>query len=68
MTILKMKDIIKMNDEDLKGRIAELKLELIKANVAGNKTNAKTKEIKKAISRINTLIKFNKSKKLLKEK
>ena len=68
MTILKMKDIIKMNDEDLKGRIAELKLELIKANVAGNKTNAKTKEIKKAISRINTVIKLNKSKELLRQK
>ena len=68
MAILKMKDISKMNDEDLNSKIAELKLELIKANVAGNKTNAKTKEIKKAISRINTLIKLNKSKRLLKEK
>ena len=68
MAILKMKDISKMNDEDLNSKIAELKLELIKANVAGNKTNAKTKEIKKAISRINTAIRLNKSKRLLKEK
>ena len=68
MALLKMKDIIKMNDEDFQDKITELKLELIKANVAGNKTNAKTKEIKKTISRINTLIKLNKSKRLLRQK
>ena len=41
-------------------KLEELKLELIKANVAANKTNAKTKEIKRAIARIITI---NKSRK-----
>ena len=68
MAILKMKDIIKMNDKDIQDKMVELKLALIKSNVAGNKANAKTKEIKRTISRINTLIKLNKSKKLLRQK
>ncbi len=68
MAILKYKDIIKMSDKERNEKMDELKLQLIKANIAGNKTNAKTKEIKRAVSRINTAINFNKSKKLLKEK
>ena len=63
-----MKDLIKMNDKDIQDKMVELKLALIKSNVAGNKTNAKTKEIKRTISRINTLIRLNKSKKLLRQK
>jgi len=37
-----------------------LKMELAKANVAANKQTAKTKEIKKAISRILTFTKTHK--------
>ncbi|MFH1425758.1 MAG: hypothetical protein ABIG28_03480 [archaeon] len=60
MAILKAKDVAKMNQKDRVAKLKELKLELVRANVAANKTNAKTKEIKKAISRLLT---FNKSQK-----
>ena len=62
MAILKSKEINKMTEKDRKDKLKELKLELIRANVTANKTNAKTKEIKKAISRLFTY-KFNKSSK-----
>ena len=58
MAILKNKDIVKMTAVDREKRLAELKLELSKASVTANKTKAKTKEIKRAISR---LITFNNS-------
>ncbi|MDP1695361.1 MAG: hypothetical protein Q8L29_00405 [archaeon] len=58
MTILKFKDVSKMSDKDRTEKLKELKVELVKAGVTANRTNAKTKEIKKAISR---LITFNNS-------
>ncbi len=58
MTILRFKDISKISEKDRNQKMKDLKLELIKAGVTANRTNAKTKEIKKAISR---LITFNKS-------
>jgi len=58
MTLLKFKDIEKMPDKERAEKLKELKVELIKSGVTANRTNAKTKEIKKAISRIIT---FNKS-------
>ena len=58
MTLLRYKDIAKMDKKEKDEKLKELQLELIKANVAANKTNAKTKEIKRAISR---LILFNTS-------
>jgi len=54
MTLLKYKDITKMDAKDREGKIKYLKLELIKANVTANKQSAKTKEIKKAIARLIT--------------
>ena len=57
MSLLKYKDIKKMNRKDLEKKADELKMELVKANVSANKANAKTKEIKKAISRILTFTK-----------
>ena len=57
MAIIKSKDILKMSKEDQATKLKELKLELIRASVTANKQNAKTKEIKRAISRLNT---FNK--------
>lgn len=59
MAVLKMKDVKKMNGKEVKEKLKELKLELVKANVTANKTNARTKEIKRAISR---LIIFSQSK------
>ncbi|MEK6855218.1 MAG: 50S ribosomal protein L29 [Nanoarchaeota archaeon] len=58
MAIIKSKEIRNMGENERNNRLNELKLELIKANVTANKSNAKTKEIKRAISR---LIMFNKS-------
>ena len=63
MTILRFKDISKLSEKDRNQKFKDLKLELIKAGVTANRTNAKTKEIKKAISR---LITFNKSLQLVK--
>jgi len=58
MTLLKYKDIAKMPEKERNEKMKELKIQLIKAGVTANRTNGKTKEIKKAISRIIT---FNKS-------
>jgi len=54
MAVLKYKDITKMGDKALEEKLKDLRLEIVKANVNANKTNAKTKEIKKAIARIIT--------------
>ena len=54
MALLRYKDILKMEKKELKQKLDELKLELVKANVTANKQNAKTKELKKAIARILT--------------
>lgn len=60
MAILKAKDAKKLSPKERQEKLKELKLELVKANVTANKTNAKTKEIKRAISRILTFNKSNK--------
>ena len=65
MTLLRFKELGKLAKKDLDAKLKDLRMELIKANVAANKTNSKTKEIKKAISRIIT---FNKQQDLLKKK
>jgi len=60
MALLKSKDIAKMGDKERQEKLKDLRLELIKSTVSANKTNAKTKEIKRTIARIIT---FNKSQK-----
>jgi len=54
MALLKPKDIKKMSKQEIETKIKELKFELVKGRVTANKANAKTKEIKKAISRLLT--------------
>jgi ribosomal protein L29 len=54
MAILRQKDIVKMTDKERETKLSELKMELVKAGVTANKQNAKTKEIKRAISRLLT--------------
>lgn len=70
MGILKYKDIEKMGDKSRQDKMKELKMELVKANVTANKTNAKTKEIKRAIARLFTFetLKAERLKKDLKNK
>ncbi len=58
MALLKNKDVIKMNEKDRESKLKDLRFELVKSGVTANKASAKTKEIKRAISR---LITFNKS-------
>ena len=66
MTIIKYKDVSKMNERERNDKLLDLRRELIKANVASQKSNAKTKEIKRAIARIltfnNSLEKFKNKK------
>jgi ribosomal protein L29 len=54
MAVLKSKEIVKMSPKERSEKLKELKMELVRANVTANKTNAKTKELKRAISRILT--------------
>ena len=65
MALLRTKDINKMNKEEIQSKLKDLKFELVRSSVTANKANAKTKEIKRAISRLLT---FNKSIGLLKKK
>ena len=58
MTMHKYKEISKMDKKQREENLKELRFELIKANVTANKASAKTKEIKRAISRFIT---FNNS-------
>lgn len=60
MALLRTKDITKLTEKDRENKLKELRFELIRAGVTANKSSAKTKEIKRAISR---LISFNKSSK-----
>lgn len=60
MAIIKKKDISKMSKDERDTKIKELKLELVKGSVAANKTNAKTKEIKRTIARLMTFNNSNK--------
>ena len=55
MSLLKYSDLKKMDNRARMVKLKELRMELSKANVAANKTNSKTKEIKKAISRVLTI-------------
>jgi len=53
MAILKSKDIARMNDKEKEDKLKELKFELIKANVAANKSGKiKIKEIRRTIARL----------------
>jgi ribosomal protein L29 len=54
MAVLKMKEIRAMDKKTRMEKLKDLKMELIKANVSANRTNAKTKEIKRAIARLIT--------------
>ncbi len=54
MAVLTMKAIEKMDTKARDAKLKELRLELVRGNVAANRQNAKTKEIKKAIARILT--------------
>ncbi len=53
MAILKSKDAARMGEKEREEKLKELKFELIKANVAANKSGKiKIKEIKRTIARL----------------
>ena len=54
MAILRYNDIQKTTGQEQASKLKDLKIELIKSQVTANKTNAKTREIKRAIARILT--------------
>ena len=54
MAILRFKDVQKLSDKEVKDKLRDLRLELVKSNVTANKSGAKVKEIKRAVSRILT--------------
>jgi len=54
MAILKSKDVAKMDFKSRNDKMKDLRMELIKSKVGTQKATAKTKEIKRAIARINT--------------
>jgi ribosomal protein L29 len=60
MALIRAKDVAKMNQKEREEKLKDLRMELVKGSVTANRANAKTKEIKRAISR---LITFNKSSK-----
>ncbi|MEK6840615.1 MAG: 50S ribosomal protein L29 [Nanoarchaeota archaeon] len=61
MAKIKAKDIRKMDKEERKKKLEELRTELVKARVSASKTgNSKVKEIKKTIARMLTIEKINK--------
>lgn len=54
MALIKYKDLAKMAPKDREEKMKDLKMELIKSNVTANRSNGKTKEIKRAIARLLT--------------
>jgi len=56
MAILKMRDIKNLSEKEIKEKLKELRIELIKKNLVGDKSSKiKAKEIKKAIARLLTV-------------
>tara|TARA_Y100000310_G_C20425459_1_gene688823 strand:+ start:348 stop:572 length:225 start_codon:yes stop_codon:yes gene_type:complete len=54
MAILKFKDLKGMSEKEREEKKKELEMELIKGSVQANKATAKTKELKRALSRLYT--------------
>jgi ribosomal protein L29 len=63
MAILKAKEISKMKPSEIKEKLVELKIELIKSKITTKKTGKGTKEIKRTIARLKTFLNNNKEKK-----
>ena len=60
MAVLRIKDIRKMNLKEINEKIKELKIELVKNQVAASKGGKlKTREIKRTIARLLTVNRLN---------
>ncbi len=63
MAILKSKDISKMSEKEIEGKVKDLRLELVKNRISSGKGGKlKTKEIKRTIARLLTINRLNKEK------
>ena len=61
MAKLKAKEIRKMSKEEIRKKLEELKMELLKSRVNASKTgSSKVKEIKRLIARLLTIDKISK--------
>ena len=61
MVILRAKDISKMSENEIKEKIKDLQMELIKNKISSGKGGKmKTREIKRTIARLLTFSKLNK--------
>lgn len=64
MAILKARDILKINETEMDEKIKELKIELVKAKIAGQKSSKlNQREIRRTIAKLLTFKKFNESSK-----
>jgi large subunit ribosomal protein L29 len=61
MAIIRKNDLKKMNKTEMQNKLKELKLELAKAGVSANKASAKTKELKRTVARLLTILNKPKS-------
>lgn len=62
MAVIRIKDLRKMDSKDIEEKLKQLREELIRKNVAANKSSkVRAKEIKKAIARILTIKKHKKT-------
>jgi len=62
MAILRSKEIAKMNENERKDKMQELKIELVKASIKNKATKSNPKEIKRTIARLMTFNTANKNK------
>jgi ribosomal protein L29 len=60
MAIIKNKEIEKLSEKEITGKLKDLKLELVKSGLPNSKSKLRPKEIKKAIARILTFNRLNK--------
>ena len=61
MAVLKLKEIKKMSEKEINEKIKDLRMELIKSQIAANKGGKlKTREIKRTIARLHTINRLNK--------
>lgn len=55
MAILKAREVRNLSDKERVSKLKDLRMELVRAQVTANKGSARTKEIKRAISRLLTM-------------
>jgi len=61
MAVLRQKDITKMSEQEIKDKVGDLKMELIKDKLnTGKGGKMRTKEIKRTIARLHTFNRLNK--------